>query len=53
MELDCRRFTGHPFEMTFHGLLRSDPQAAAEAVSAQDDGSPAAATAFGKMVVAT
>ena len=46
------RFVGRPLEFTFHGELRADQKAAADALLAQDTGVLAATTAFGKTVVA-
>ena len=51
-ELDDQRFAGKPIEVTFHGQLRPDQQAAANAMLAHDDGILSATTAFGKTVVA-
>ena len=52
VELDDQRFPGQPIEVTFHGELRPDQQAAANAMLAYDDGILSATTAFGKTVVA-
>ena len=52
VELDDQRFAGQPIDVTFHGQLRPDQQAAANAMLAQDDGILSATTAFGKTVVA-
>lgn len=46
------RYTGMPLKVSFHGTLRPDQQAAAEALLAHDTGVLAATTAFGKTVVA-
>jgi superfamily II DNA or RNA helicase/very-short-patch-repair endonuclease len=46
------RFIGLPLQVAFHGTLRPDQQAAAEALLAHDTGVLAATTAFGKTVVA-
>ena len=42
------RFAGHSLEVTFHGELRSEQKAAADAMLAHDIGVLAATTAFGK-----
>ena len=52
VELDDQRFAGQPIDVTFHGQLRPDQQAAANAMLAHDDGILSATTAFGKTVVA-
>lgn len=52
VELDDQRFAGQPIDVTFHGQLRVDQQAAADAMLADDDGILSATTAFGKTVVA-
>ncbi|HEY3762229.1 MAG TPA: DEAD/DEAH box helicase family protein [Verrucomicrobiae bacterium] len=52
VELDDQRFAGQPIDVTFHGQLRPDQQAAAKAMLAHDDGILSATTAFGKTVVA-
>jgi superfamily II DNA or RNA helicase len=52
VELDDQRFAGQPIDVTFHGQLRSEQQAAADAMLAHDDGILSATTAFGKTVVA-
>ena len=52
IELDDQRFAGQPIDVTFHGHLRPDQQAAANAMLAHDDGILSATTAFGKTVVA-
>jgi len=52
VELDDQRFAGQPIEVAFHGQLRPDQQAAANAMLAHDDGILSATTAFGKTVVA-
>lgn len=46
------RFAGQTLDLTFHGQLRPDQQAAGEAMLAHDTGVLAATTAFGKTVVA-
>ncbi len=46
------RFGGHPLDVSFRGELRAGQVAAAEAMLAHDDGVLAAATAFGKTVIA-
>jgi superfamily II DNA or RNA helicase/very-short-patch-repair endonuclease len=46
------RFAGKPLKAAFHGELRPDQRAAAEALLAHDTGVLAATTAFGKTVVA-
>jgi superfamily II DNA or RNA helicase/very-short-patch-repair endonuclease len=46
------RYVGVPLRVAFHGTLRPDQQAAAEALLTQDTGVLAATTAFGKTVVA-
>jgi superfamily II DNA or RNA helicase len=50
--LDDQRFPGHSIEVKFHGQLRPDQQAAADAIFAHDDGILCAPTAFGKTVIA-
>jgi superfamily II DNA or RNA helicase len=52
VELDDQRFAGQPIDVTFHGQLRPDQQAAANAMLSFDDGILSATTAFGKTVVA-
>ena len=52
VELDDQRFAGQPIDVTFHGQLRPDQQAAASAMLSFDDGILSATTAFGKTVVA-
>ena len=52
VELDDQRFAGQPIDVTFHGQLRLDQQAAADAMLVHDDGILSATTAFGKTVVA-
>ena len=52
VELDDQRFAGQPIDVKFHGQLRPDQQAAADAMLAHDDGILSATTAFGKTVVA-
>ena len=47
-----RRFAGHPLKLSFQGELRPDQEAAARAMLSHDTGVLAAATAFGKTVVA-
>jgi hypothetical protein len=49
--LSDERHAGTPMKVTFHGTLRPDQQAAAEALLAHDTGVLAATTAFGKTVV--
>jgi superfamily II DNA or RNA helicase/very-short-patch-repair endonuclease len=46
------RFGGSPLDVSFRGTLRSEQQAAAEALLAHDTGVLSATTAFGKTVVA-
>ena len=46
------RHIGAPLKVAFHGALRPDQQAAAEALLAHDTGVLAATTAFGKTVIA-
>jgi hypothetical protein len=46
------RYGGRPLAVTFHGSLRTEQQAAAEAMLGHDIGVLAATTAFGKTVVA-
>ena len=52
VDLDDQRFAGQQLDVTFHGLLRPDQQAAANDLLAHDDGILSATTAFGKTVVA-
>jgi superfamily II DNA or RNA helicase len=52
VELNDQRFAGQPIDVTFHGQLRPDQQAAADAMFTFDDGILSATTAFGKTVVA-
>jgi len=52
VELDDQRFAGQAIAVKFHGQLRPDQQAAANAMLANDDGILSATTAFGKTVVA-
>ena len=52
LDLDDQRFVGLPLDVTFHGQLRPDQQAAASDMLAHDDGILSATTAFGKTVVA-
>jgi superfamily II DNA or RNA helicase/very-short-patch-repair endonuclease len=52
MVLRDERSDGIPLKVSFHGTLRPEQQAAAEALLAQDTGVLAATTAFGKTVVA-
>jgi superfamily II DNA or RNA helicase len=52
IELDDQRFAGQPINATFHGQLRPEQQAAADAMLGFDDGILCATTAFGKTVVA-
>ena len=46
------RYAGRPLDVSFHGELRPEQQAAADAMLAHDTGVLAATTAFGKTVVA-
>jgi superfamily II DNA or RNA helicase len=46
------RFGGRALDVRFHGELRTEQTAAAEALLAHDDGVLAATTAFGKTVIA-
>lgn len=46
------RYLGQPLDVTFHGTLRPDQAAAANALTPHDTGVLAATTAFGKTVVA-
>ncbi len=52
VDLDDQRFSGPTLDLTFHGQLRPDQQAAANDMLAWDDGVLSATTAFGKTVVA-
>ena len=52
VDLDDQRFAGQQLNVTFHGQLRPDQQAAANDLLAHDDGILSATTAFGKTVVA-
>jgi len=52
-EIDDQRERGAPLALQFHGQLRPDQQEAADRVLEHDTGVLAAATAFGKTVVAT
>jgi superfamily II DNA or RNA helicase len=52
VQLDDQRFVGSPIEVKFHGQLRPEQQAAANAMLAFDDGILCATTAFGKTVIA-
>ena len=52
VQLDDQRFAGSPIEVKFHGQLRPEQQAAANAMLASDDGILCATTAFGKTVIA-
>jgi superfamily II DNA or RNA helicase len=52
IQLDDQRFGGNPIEVKFHGQLRPEQQAAANAMLASDDGILCATTAFGKTVIA-
>ena len=52
VELKDERFDGKPLEVSFHGRLRADQEAAAQAMLKEDTGLLSAATAFGKTVVA-
>jgi superfamily II DNA or RNA helicase len=50
--LEDQRFQGASLDVMFHGQLRPEQQAAADAMLAHDDGILCATTAFGKTVVA-
>jgi len=50
--IEEQRFAGRPVELSFHGKLKPDQQAAADDLFAHDDGILSATTAFGKTVVA-
>ena len=50
--VEDRRFAGHPLQVSFQGELRPDQKEAARALKSHDTGVLAAATAFGKTVVA-
>ena len=50
--IEDRRFVGNPLKASFQGELRPDQEAAARAMLSHDTGVLAAATAFGKTVVA-
>jgi superfamily II DNA or RNA helicase len=50
--IEDQRFAGRPVELSFHGELKPDQQAAADDLLAHDDGILSATTAFGKTVVA-
>ena len=50
--IEDQRFAGLPLDVTFHGTLRADQQAAAKELLAHDGGILSATTAFGKTVVA-
>jgi superfamily II DNA or RNA helicase len=52
VEIRDERHAGTPLPLAFHGVLRPDQQAAADVLAAHDNGILAAATAFGKTVVA-
>ena len=52
-EILDKRFAGKPLDVTFHGQLRPEQQAAASELLAHDTGVLSATTAFGKTVVAT
>lgn len=52
VEIDDQTFAGQAIALTFHGQLRVDQQAAADAMLAHDNGILCATTAFGKTVVA-
>ena len=52
IQLNDQRFVGNPIEVKFHGQLRPEQQAAANAMLASDDGILCATTAFGKTVIA-
>jgi superfamily II DNA or RNA helicase len=51
-EIDDKREAGEPLELRFSGELRSEQQAAVDALAAHETGVLAATTAFGKTVVA-
>ena len=46
------RYPGRPLDVTFHGELRTEQRAAADAMLTHDTGVLAATTAFGKTVIA-
>lgn len=50
--LQDERYPGSPLEVSFHGTLRPDQEAALEALLAHDNGVLCAPTAFGKTVTA-
>jgi len=50
--IEDQRFAGRSVELSFHGKLKPDQQAAADDLLAHDDGILSATTAFGKTVVA-
>ena len=50
--VEDHRFAGHPLSLSFRGELRPDQEVAAQAMLSHDTGVLAAATAFGKTVVA-
>ena len=52
VDIDDQRFAGSTLDVTFHGQLRTNQQAAANDMLTQDDGILSATTAFGKTVVA-
>ncbi len=52
LDIDDQRFAGRPLDMSFHGQLRPDQEAAVNDLLAHDDGILSATTAFGKTVVA-
>jgi len=52
VQLDDQRFVGSQIEVKFHGQLRPEQHAAANAMLAFDDGILCATTAFGKTVIA-
>jgi len=52
IEITDQRFTGNPINLKFQGQLHAEQQAAAEALLKNDTGVLAAATAFGKTVIA-
>ena len=52
IRLDDQRFSGTPLDVEFSGILRPEQQKAAEAILSYETGVLAAATAFGKTVVA-
>ncbi len=52
VQIADERFAGHPIDVQFQGTLQTEQQQAAEALLRHDTGVLAAATAFGKTVVA-